>query len=172
MDCENCRHLTVVGLHDSGPCLDIDPTPTVAFTANVVTTTTATTTTTTTTRNNLKHLPQLKAFPNFLLCASSFSMIVKQTTGQVRSSKDDNCHSVMRWVLPGLRPLHRHPDHRRPSETDEFSLFYYPSLLLTWMFEHDCLDTCCFGCLKCMGFVFLYLHLFSAVDNVSRGKAL
>ena len=27
------------------------------------------------------------------------------------------------------------------------------------MFEHDCLDTCCFGCLICMCFVFLYLHL-------------
>ena len=22
MDCENCRHLTVVGLHDTGPCSD------------------------------------------------------------------------------------------------------------------------------------------------------
>ena len=28
-------------------------------------------------------------------------------------------------------------------------------LLLSWMFEHDCLDTCCFGCLLCMCFVFL-----------------
>ena len=24
--------------------------------------------------------------------------------------------------------------------------FFNPSLLLSWMFEHDCLDTCCFGC--------------------------
>ena len=30
------------------------------------------------------------------------------------------------------------------------------SLLLSLMFEHDCLDTCCFGCLVCMCFVFLY----------------
>ena len=22
MDCENCRHLTVVGLHDTGPCVE------------------------------------------------------------------------------------------------------------------------------------------------------
>ena len=26
----------------------------------------------------------------------------------------------------------------------------YPSLLLSWMFEYDCLDTCCFGCLIIM----------------------
>ena len=41
-----------------------------------------------------------------------------------------------------------------------------------WMFQHDCLDTCCFGCLVCMCFVFLYLHMFSAVEHVSHGKAL
>ena len=28
------------------------------------------------------------------------------------------------------------------------------SLLLSWMFEHACLDTCCFGCLICMCFIF------------------
>ena len=32
--------------------------------------------------------------------------------------------------------------------------FFNPSLLLSWMFEHDCLDTCCFGCLICMCFIF------------------
>ena len=32
------------------------------------------------------------------------------------------------------------------------------------MFQHDYFDTCCFECLICMCFVFLYLHLFSAVD--------
>ena len=32
--------------------------------------------------------------------------------------------------------------------------FLYPSLLLSWMFEHDCLDTCCLGCLVYMCFVF------------------
>ena len=45
-------------------------------------------------------------------------------------------------------------------------------LLLSWMFEHDCLDSCCFGCLICMCFVFLYLHLFSAIEHVSHAKAL
>ena len=45
-------------------------------------------------------------------------------------------------------------------------------LLLSWMFEHDCLDICCFGCLICMCFVFLYLHLFSAIELVSHGKVL
>ena len=45
------------------------------------------------------------------------------------------------------------------------------SLLLRWMFDHDCLDTCCFGCLICMCFVFLYLHLFGAIEHVSHGMA-
>ena len=45
-------------------------------------------------------------------------------------------------------------------------------LLLSWMFQHDCLDTCCFGCLIYMYFVLLYLHLFSATEHVSHGKAL
>ena len=35
-----------------------------------------------------------------------------------------------------------------------------------------CLDSCSFGCLLCMCFVFLYLNLFSAVEHVSHGKAL
>ena len=42
-----------------------------------------------------------------------------------------------------------------------FFLFFK---LLSWMFEHDYLDTCCF--------VFLYLHLFSATEHASHGKAL
>ena len=30
----------------------------------------------------------------------------------------------------------------------EFLLFFLnPSLLLSWMFEQDCMDTCCSGCL-------------------------
>ena len=37
---------------------------------------------------------------------------------------------------------------------------------------YNCLDTCCFGCLTCRGFVFLYLHLFIANEHVSHGKAL
>ena len=44
--------------------------------------------------------------------------------------------------------------------------------MLSWMFQHDYLDTYCFECLICMCFVFLYLHLFSAVGHVSHGKAL
>ena len=44
--------------------------------------------------------------------------------------------------------------------------------LLNWMFEHDCLDTCCFQCLIYMCFAFLYLHLFSTIEHVSHGKAL
>ena len=30
--------------------------------------------------------------------------------------------------------------------------FLYPPSLLNWTLEHDCLDTCCFGCLRCMCF--------------------
>ena len=44
--------------------------------------------------------------------------------------------------------------------------------MLSWMFQHDSFDTCCFECLICMCFVFLYLHLFSATEHVSHGKAL
>ena len=47
-----------------------------------------------------------------------------------------------------------------------YGYFFHPSLLLTWMSEHDCLDTYCFMCLIC--FVFLYLHLFT--EHVSHGK--
>ena len=43
-------------------------------------------------------------------------------------------------------------------------------LMLSWMFQHDYLDS--FECLICMRFVFLYLHLFSAIEHVSHGKAL
>ena len=45
-------------------------------------------------------------------------------------------------------------------------------LLLSWMFQHDCLDTCCFECLICMCFVFFYLPLFSTIERVSHGKEL
>ena len=53
-----------------------------------------------------------------------------------------------------------------------FGSYGYLFLLLSWMFEHGCLDTCCFGCLICMCFVFLYLHLFSTTEHVSHGKVL
>ena len=52
-------------------------------------------------------------------------------------------------------------------------------VMLSWMFQHDCLDTYCFECLICMYlyvsymyFVFLYLDLFSTIEHVSHGKAL
>ena len=48
----------------------------------------------------------------------------------------------------------------------------YSVFMLSWMFQHDYFDTYCFDCLICMCFVFLYLHLFSAIDHVSQGKAL
>ena len=51
----------------------------------------------------------------------------------------------------------------------EYIRFLHPSLLLSLMFEHYCLDTCCF---ICMCIVFLYLRLFNAVEHVSREKAL
>ena len=34
------------------------------------------------------------------------------------------------------------------------------------MFQHGYLDTYCFECLICMRFVFLYLHLFIAIEHV------
>ena len=46
----------------------------------------------------------------------------------------------------------------------------YSFFMLSWMFQHDHLDTCCFDCLICMCFVFLYLYLFSAIEHVSHGK--
>ena len=50
--------------------------------------------------------------------------------------------------------------------------FYGYFFMLSWMFQHDYLDTCCFECLLCMCLVFLYLHLFNAVEHVSHGMAL
>ena len=44
--------------------------------------------------------------------------------------------------------------------------------MLSWMFWHDYLDTCCFECLICVCFVVLYLPLFSAIELVSHGKTL
>ena len=55
---------------------------------------------------------------------------------------------------------------------DLFGVFYNRFLLLSWIFEHDCLDACCFGYLLCMCFKILYLFLFSPTDQVSQGMAL
>ena len=53
------------------------------------------------------------------------------------------------------------------------NILSYPSLLLSWVFENDCLDTCCFWMSYMHVFLyFLYLHLLSAVEHVSHGKAL
>ena len=38
--------------------------------------------------------------------------------------------------------------------------------MLSWMFQHDYLDACCFEC-PIYAFV-LYLHLFSTIEHVSR----
>ena len=53
-----------------------------------------------------------------------------------------------------------------------FSMIIWTPAVLSVLFQHDYLDTCCFECLICMCFVFLYLHLFSATEHVSHGKAL
>ena len=54
-----------------------------------------------------------------------------------------------------------------------FGFYGYSFFMLSWMFQHDYLDTCCFECLICMCFVFLYVHLSdSAIEHVSDGKAL
>ena len=54
------------------------------------------------------------------------------------------------------------------------------SILVLWVFFF-CLIGCfsmivwtptVFECLICMRFLFLYLHLFSAIEHVSHGKAL
>ena len=49
--------------------------------------------------------------------------------------------------------------------------FLNPSLLLIWMFEHDCLTHAVLDVLYAC-FIFLYLHLFSTIEHVSHGKAL
>ena len=51
-----------------------------------------------------------------------------------------------------------------------YSFFFF--FMLNWMVQHDYLDTYCFECLICMRFVFLYLHLFIAIEHVSHGKML
>ena len=53
-----------------------------------------------------------------------------------------------------------------------YGFFLFLLLLLSWMFQHDYLDTSWFECLICMCFDFFYLHLFSAFEHVSHGKAL
>ena len=45
-------------------------------------------------------------------------------------------------------------------------------LMLSWMFQHGYLDTAVLSVLYGMCFVFLHLHLFSAIEHVSQGKAL
>ena len=57
-----------------------------------------------------------------------------------------------------------------------FLFFFFNTHLycffLARYFEHDFLDTGCLGHLICMCFTFSYLHVFSAIEHVSRGKAL
>ena len=35
-----------------------------------------------------------------------------------------------------------------------YGFYGYCVFMLSWMFEHDYLDTCCFECLICMCFVY------------------
>ena len=84
---------------------------------------------------------------------------VKSTDGSWLCTMLALCHVFTRRLL-GV-----HTDRK----TVVFFFLRYPSSLISWMFEHNCLDTCCFGCLLCMCFV---LHLFSAFEHVSHGKAL
>ena len=53
-----------------------------------------------------------------------------------------------------------------------FGFYWYSFFMLIWMFQHDYFDICCFECLIYMCFVFVYLHMFSAIKHVSHGKAL
>ena len=53
-----------------------------------------------------------------------------------------------------------------------YGFYGYSFFMLSWLFQRDYLDNYCFECLICMCFLFLYLHLFSAIEHVSRGKVL
>ena len=55
---------------------------------------------------------------------------------------------------------------------DTYLGFWVFFFMLSWMFQHVYLDTCRFECFICMCFLFLYLHLLSATEHVSHGKAL
>ena len=53
-----------------------------------------------------------------------------------------------------------------------FFFFFYSSLLLSWVFEHDCLDACCFGVsLVHVAYIFV-LYLFNVIEHVSHRKVL
>ena len=71
--------------------------------------------------------------------------------------------------------IHAHPeDERRKGDKASHGMTFFlnPSLLYSWIFEHDCLDTCCFGCLICMCFIFLCLCLFIVIKLVSHETVL
>ena len=50
--------------------------------------------------------------------------------------------------------------------------FCSPLPLRSWMFEHDCLNTCAVLGVLQASFVYLYLYLFSEIEHVSHGKVL
>ena len=54
----------------------------------------------------------------------------------------------------------------------DFNFSFNPSLLLSRMFEHDCVVHMLFWVSYMHVFVLLYLHLISAVEHASHGKAL
>ena len=52
------------------------------------------------------------------------------------------------------------------AEEEEEDFFFFLQQIQTCCFELN------FECLICMCFVFLYLHLFIAIEHVSHGKAV
>ena len=50
-----------------------------------------------------------------------------------------------------------------------YGFYGYSFFILSWMFQHDYLDTYCFGCLICICFVFEPVQ---RDEHVPHGKAL
>ena len=83
-----------------------------------------------------------------------------------RRGERGTCTQVGEGGGGGREGCRRYIDDDNNSDDDD------DNIMLSWTFEHDYLDTCCFECLKCVCFVFLSLHAFSAIEHVSHGKAL
>ena len=136
---------------------------------------------------NQQHVPQLVIFCH--CCSlkgfrqSTVSTLNHDTTQHNRMQKDNCvclcvfvcvcvcvyvcvciCHHKFEWLGVFLCILIQYLGF--------MSFFVFVFFMFSWMFQHDYLDTCCFECLICMCFIFLYLPLFSAIEHVSHGKAL